>query len=295
MKNIIKKNKMIIIILIFLLVWSCINLIEYAKELKLAEKNYNDIANECKINIDYIPTCEDYLNKSYQKPDTITSFFYILCHYNLNLLQVIAPIFIIIPAIWNFHKKLKSGYIKNALTRESYRIYITKELLDSMKCIIIFPIMLIFLLIGCYIISGHFDYSQFKSILVINEKFLDNLTLTMVVYFINLMLHSIFYINLGLIFCKKNRNILVSIISSFICFVLLDIFFEVFLGSFLFGKIFKLHGFVALFNLFGIWIYTDYTNLLSVIIFSILLVVISFIILLIEYRKKEDVVICCEE
>lgn len=275
--------------------WSFINLIEYTKEISLLEKNYNDIVNECKININYISTCESYLNEPYQKPDTITSFFYILCHYNLNLLQVIGPIFIIIPAIWNFHKKLKSGYIKNSLTRESYQIYMTKEILNSMKCTIIFPIMILFLFIGCYIISGHFDYSQFKSMLVINEKFLDNLVLTMIVYLINIILHSIFYINLGLIFCKKNRNILVSIISSFICFILLDIFFEVFLGSFLFGKIFKLNGFVSLFNLFGIWIYTDYTSLVSLVVFSWLFAVISFVILVIKYRNKENVVICCEE
>lgn len=294
MKKFLKKNRLTIIVTIFLFAWVFMNLVDYANEVKRSRDIYNRIVEECTIDINYNGLCNEYLEEPYKKPDTITSFFYILCNYNLNLLQIIAPLFVIIPSMWNFHKKLKTGYIKNELTRQTYKKYMLKEIIGSMKCILILPCMLLFLFIGCYIISGHFDYTNFIAMLVMDKKFLSNLPLTMAVYFVNIVLHSIFYVNLGLIFCKKNGNILVSIIASYISFILLDLFFEAFVGSFLLGYLLKIHGFVSLFNLFGIWLYTDYSSLSSIFIFSLFLSIFSSILVFYTYRKKEEVVICSE-
>lgn len=93
---------------------------------------------------------------------------------------------------------------------------------------------------------------------------------------------------------QKNGNILVSIIASYISFILLDLFFEAFVGSFLLGYLLKIHGFVSLFNLFGIWLYTDYSSLSSIFIFSLFLSIFSSILVFYTYRKKEEVVICSE-
>ena len=116
----------------------------------------------------------------------------------------------------------------------------------------------------------------------------------MIVYFCVIFLHSIVYSCIGLVFCKKNRNVLISIISAYLVFLVISIISEIFIG----GIILPLLGlsyYSSIFNLLGIWIYSDYPNYIAVLIYSLILSLISIICVIVSYRNKEEVLLEVEK
>lgn len=280
MKKIFKYNKITIIVFLILIIWDVLVLIKASGNSQLREY------------------------------DAITVFFYILANSSLSILQIISPIAVIVPTIYFFHKELHSGSIKNFLTRQTYRDYIKRIFLFSIKNIWILPVMTIFLFIGSLVISNGFDFSKAIPVVLgystdgipimtgtvspINTNFYSVPLQLMVVFFFVLLLHSLLYSNIGLIVCKNNKNIVVTLISSFLIYIGLNIFSELIIGR-IFLKILNFQQLNGVFNLFGIWVYCDYTNLTGVVVYSILLVLFSYISLYFSYKNKERLVISCEK
>ena len=78
----------------------------------------------------------------------------------------------------------------------------------------------------------------------------------MIFYLIGMVLNSIFYTNLGLIFCKKNSNFFVSTILAFLTFIGIDIIAEILVGGIFFGRILGINQMQDTLNLFNIWYYS---------------------------------------
>lgn len=267
MKLFIKKNFLTIISILILLVWSIWCLITF-----------------------HMPS---------ETNDPLICFYIIICD-KMLLLMIIAPLFVIVPSIYDFHKKLHSGFIKNCLTRTSYRKYIKCLYLEALlKSVIILPTFIIILLLLCCAKTGNISfgsginyYGYYTSPPMQFEK---NILTFMSYYLIGIILNSIFYMNLGIIFIKKNSNVFVAIILAFISFIILDIIGEGFIGGLILAKTFNIHHYQDLFNLFNVWVYDGIKNLNLCILYYIALLFITGLIVYLQYRKKEDVLIETEK
>ena len=286
-----KKNKMFIIITLLLLCWAIICGIQYKKDLIERENIFNETVEKC--NNSEEEWCEEWKNEKFVVPDTLRIYFYILSNYSISYIQWLAPLFIITATVWLWHKKMHSGFIKDELIRSNYKKVLRKNFLASIKTCMILPFVFLVLFGLCYLISGHFNITDPQQV-GINVEFLDNIPKLMFIYFIVIFLHSIFYSCLGLLFCKKSRNVLITIVSAYLCFLMIDIVSEIFIGGLLL-PILGLSSFSSIFNLLGIWIYCDYPNYSSILVFSIIIAILSVIILVFAYRDKEEVLLKIEK
>lgn len=248
-------------------------------------------------------------NQYLEEYDAITILFYVLMNSFLENLSLLAPIIIFIISTYSFHKNLKSGNIKYQLTRETYKSFLKKNFLKSYGYSTLLLISIITLFISCCFINSEFDFSKaipkpsgeyfmgepvyVGTPAMINLKFYDTPIFLIFTFLIVIFLHSIFYANIGLIMCKKNKYFIVSVISSFL------VFMGIALISALVGEVIVYYLDISIlsgvFNLLGIWVYSDFENLISIIIYALLLTIMSFVFLYFTYKNKEEVIIYSEK
>lgn len=300
MKLFFKRKAVFISVIIIFIGWGLFAANEYKSWWDENNYAYDYYINQCNNEYKNIEKYNEWCNQIIEsgkpmKPDTITVFFDLLGNYSLRYLQIVAPLFIIAMAIWNFHKDLKSENYKNIITRMDYKKYIKKNLVNSLKCSLFLPIFLIYVFILAYILSGHFDIkatmAAYPGYLLINSKYLDYFSTFIFVYICNLIFHSIFWINIGYILTKKGKNIIVTLVSSFLCYIAIFIISELFIGGFLLSKLFGIKNAMDYLNLANIWVYSDVENIFILLFYGIFLAIISFSVLLLTYKNKEEVVI----
>lgn len=280
MKYFLSKNKVQISIITLFLLWIIVSLF---------------------ININNTPVLKKY--------DAISIMFYVLSSSSLRMLSILAPIIIIILSTNTFHKNIKTGNIKYKLTRMNYRTYIRKNIIRAYKYSFIFVGIMIIYFCLCCLINHNFDFQNiypqyagkdilgrdvyYGTLAVINLKFYDTPLLLMLTFFLVIFLHLIFYTNIGLIMCKRNKNFIVTVISSFLVFMAVAIISEL-IDIYIVSK-FNITILNDVFNILGIWIYSDINHLLPIAIYAIILSSISLIILLKAYKHKEEVLINSEK
>jgi hypothetical protein len=233
--------------------------------------------------------------------DPIMVFYQIFFDTGLEYFVFLAPLFVLIPAIYQFHKELSSNFIKNSMTRISYKEYMKKHYIKALKktLILVFFVILLFF-ISCLITKGiavKSNIEYYGYYMSPDAKFVENVGLFMFTYVLNVILSGIFYVNLGLIYCKKNHNFIVNIVLSYITFIVLQIIFEVFIGDILFAKFLNIHYVSQALSLWNVWYYCDMGvgNLLTTTLFSLALAIISSLIVFKTYNNKEGVMIECEK
>lgn len=296
-------STLIFIGLIIFEIWCAFDFYTLYKDNK---KAYNNLIVECeKGQIDISKeACESIIQKGEPVvPDTISFFFIVIMNTGLDKIQLIAPMLIIIMSSYTFYRKYKTNFYKNELIRTSYKKYLKKAYLNALKSIWLFPVSLVILFIVCFLLSGHFDLDKTLSYwaegsIPINISHIRNFIPFIFIYILNIVLNSWFYVNLSLIPIKKNFNLIVSVLSSYILFLFCDIFLEVIVGVIIFEKYLQIHQASNIFNLFNYWVYDGINKISSLTIFTIynlVIVIISFVILYIIYRNKEDVVIESEK
>lgn len=286
-----KKNKILIVVFILLLCWGTSCFIQRKQELNDSEISFYETVERCKNSNE--KWCDSYRDEKIEKPDTFQVYFYTMAHFSINYIQWLAPLFVISATVWLWHRKLHSGFIKDELLRSNYKKVIIRNLLSSAKACFILPLVFGILFVFAFLISGHFNVAN-PTDSIVNVEFLDNIPKLIVVYFVVLFLHSILYACIGLIFCKKNRNVLITIVSSYLCFLALEIISEVFVGGFLL-MILGLQKYSSTFNLLGIWIYCDYPSLDLLLIYSIVLALLGMAGVFFVYKDKEEVLLKIEK
>lgn len=172
----------------------------------------------------------------------------------------------------------------------SYKDFLTKHFRETFKGAFILPIALILTFIGCFLISGHFDLSKGKMELAINYEYMKDFKFY-IIFFINIFLHSIFFINIGLFFIKNFKSYIVTILLSFFA---CEIVFSKLIGSFLLDKLLgmnKMYDTLSLLNLYQYYGLNSYWHYL---IFSIVIVIISSLIVFTSYKNKESLILQSE-
>lgn len=286
MKLFFKNYKTFIIVFVIMIGWCFSSAWSYERELREWETNYNQTVEDCKNN--YRPFCDSYLESSFQRKDAISVFFYIMTYKTISYLQIIAPLIVMICAVWFFSKKISSGYIKHELMRISYKKWFFQNVFSAMKSVFILPATICVLFLLSYFISGgnlHYVYSFTNG--YINPNLFPDTFSFWCLYILIIFLHSAFYVNLSLIFARKNKNIVVVVIEAYLAFLALNIVSEVGIG-FIVSRVLALDKYAYIFNLFGIFVYDrNCINLWMPLIYAIFIMVASFIALEICYKDKE--------
>lgn len=268
------------------------NLIERHKQLTAdcKKENQEDSSEE------KIEWCKKILLSDLSEYDTNTSDAYEM--YVLEDLRIFFGEFIIIAVVisgssYYITKYLKNRIILNDITRENYKKIIKKLFLLAWKYALLIPAMLITIFITISLFVDHFQVSsdmlRFSSF---DGIFQNNLLLYLLSILIQSCILSLIYINVNLIVSRKEHNYILSVITSYIFIIGIEIFLEATIVN-LFGKF--NFGIGHLFNILNLYTnpYGEYNFGYVFILFGILL--ISFIPLFFVYKNKEKLIIDSEK
>lgn len=298
MKKFIKNNILIIISILILIIWFLFGLNNFMKhyyELKSSTQQAYDKCQQETVMSDNCISIKNNLDSSKIPPAPLL-FIYILVggEATIEMLSLIAIIFVAVPAIWHFYQDTKSGMFKNKLTRQSYKRYFLNHYKKSLKCILILPIfLLITFFIVCCISKFKFQY-QLGEMELWGDTFWSERQYARSLwlpYFstmiFSLMLHSIYYINTAYLIFYKSKNFIVNIIGVYLCYLFTQTTIVTFLGR-IFGRYLKMGEFAIALSEPEVWVFGSEINHFEYIIYtSIIYVIVSSLIMFILYHKKE--------
>lgn len=285
----------LIIVLLLYLLFSSANLVVIQR--KKINDAYNNNLEKCQTIYyeQHESYCNQVMNEKIVKRDTLTTMFDIIFEGKILDLSIFGIIIVIFPAIYNFSKKLKSGFFKNELMRLEYKKYIKKSILKTYKYALIFPIFMIFLFIVSYFISGNFNLEETlknaPGTFFIGDDNMRKMPIFLPLFIINFLFISVFWINISLIVLKKAKNYISTLLISFLVFLSFELLIEILIGQLLPLILPKFKNLYLYFALFNIWDYKDVNNLFmkSLIIFIYML--ISIFIVKKIYKNKEEVIL----
>lgn len=290
-KNLISIVSMLIILIIFMLSFFSVKK-EY-DSMYSSQKNlyYSCLENKNDNCLEYI---KEFEGNDVKTADTITVFFTSLMEQKASIMNYLLVIFLVVPSLIPFCKMCKNKIINNILNRKKYNEFLKEAFINCYKNIWIIFIPLLILFIASLIYSGHFNYDYILN----SESYYSfyvyiNPLIYCILYFVSILLFTIFYINIGLIVARKNSNIAIVGIESFLLFILIDIIFEIIFGLLISKIIFN--SFSSRFNLLNILNIGYAKNILEMILIPLILVIITFIILKIIYKSKEKFIIDCNK
>ncbi len=292
------KNKIFFISFLILLSFLLIGIYKYYKMYNNDIKNFNIIEEKCEEN-SALDICKEKVRPMHF--DTLTLFYTIFTGDSLYWIQLVSCILVIISAIWEFHKKQKDGFFINCLLRENYKTYLKKEWLNSYKAVLLLPTFALVGFIICYVISGfNMDHSTIVKyygnyLATFDSKYLSMGFLFVAIYLLNLFLHSIFYVNLGLICCKKSKNIFITILIAFLFFIGTEMVVGVGIGRIIFEMILQFQGVYSSLSLFNIWVYSGPSFIWLMLLMGGMLALISSMALFKTYENQEEVIITSEK
>ncbi len=289
------KNRAIIISFLILLVIALSGGISYAVNRYKIEKYFSNAKNECIQNPSVKSNCSTILEWESPPVDAYTIFFSIVVDGSLSILCGFGPLFILIPAIWCIAKEMKNSYLKNYLLRNNYSNYLKHLFKNAYKCIWILPfLMIIVFMISCFLSKGNFDYSfaLANSYSTFDEIYLKNFGLFFISYLLNLVFFSIFYANLGLLYVKKNKSLIVAIIEAYLTFIGIEIINEAVITT-IFYKVLHIQ-IQSILNIYDIYSYKYVFGIGPFLIVGFLYAAISTFIVYCCYKNKEKTIMDCE-
>lgn len=290
------KNNFLWIIFLFILCFTSIKEgIRYNENYQRKVESYIKSDGKCpyysETDEEYNRLCDEQYAKGMPiKYDTVTLSYYLLNNTDLfyNLIPVF-PILLIAFSIKNFYKELKSGMFRNILFKEEYKKYIKKKILGTWKHALLLPVYLLFNFLVAFIISGHFDYQavlNYYEYPPMDRYLYSNILYFVFTYVVVILLHSLFWINLGLITMRKSRNYVAAVILGYILFLAISLGLEI-IGMIFFKK------YICYFLIGVIWTYES-VQLPGMLVYALLLAIISSIFVYFLYRNKEKVIIIHE-
>ena len=191
-----------------------------------------------------------------------------------------------------FHKELSSGIFKYYLNRMSYKKFLKRIMFISFRRAWVLPISLIFVfLISCFITGFNFSiHESVKNIAVYDSFKYNNFLVYSLVIVLLLFIISLFYGNLAVLCCKKNKNSLITIILSYVLFIAVDIFILVIVYSLIINNLLGFKELSDYFNITGYWFFKGNINYLLVLLIASIISVCSYILLYFSYHNKEKVI-----
>ncbi len=284
---------MALISFLILFVLGNVSLFEYAENRKSQVEYCYDSYNQCSNNEEYYNTFKDYCDKlpEYEHvciSDTQTILYTLINGSHFSIIVYFGPLFVLIPAMWNVQKEINSNFSKLYLTRKNYKSYLKRIMKEVYKNIWIIPTIILYLFVCSYMLSGHFDYhfSYDSSYATYEIQYLKNFGIFFVCYIMNFLVQSILYINLGLICLRKSKNIIITILETYLLFIGIEIFLEIFINEFILYNIFGINLFGFL-NILDIYTFSYTIGLIPYLALSFTITLLSLIAVKILYKNKE--------
>ncbi len=198
-------------------------------------------------------------------------------------------ILVVAPAIIWINKFLNNNCISNYYLRCNNKKVIFKIFKESY--IYIVPILGAFLLFFIYgVIKTNVNVSEVIADTIFwNLKTLKYPVLFLMIYLWQMFLYLGTYVNMGLIVSRKNRHYFISLFSSYLLFIGIELGLEIIFQKFLHFK------FGILMNLMNIFASNDMYGFVSMFLFPLIIFIVTTILVIMMYKDKEKLLILCDE
>lgn len=301
MKEILKKNKLAIVMIIVISIIILFSVNSVLKDVEKSNAYRVQLIQQCEKNVEnkssdegYTKMCKEVIENKNIKIDFYTIFSELLV-WKIHYFNAIAFLIITIPTLFNICKILKNKHILNSLTRENYNSFIKKYLKTAYKYIWILPFIAIFaiFLIG---INSTFspEYSIKFSTVVWSKELISNPIIFIILYILNIIFYSFTFVNISLIIARKQHKYIPCVILSYIFYIGLELFLEIGLNMLVSNIIFK-SDFGIIFNIMNLFMFNDVFGVSTLLLFSFIVMLISFIFVYFMYKNKEKLIIDCEK
>lgn len=230
--------------------------------------------------------------KYYHQMDAITLTCETVQSLIVMTLQWFSPLLIVIAVVCTIHTEFSSGMFKNYLTRMKYHDYLKKTYKVAIKAALITPLALIMLFALCSVLTGfNFNIHETTKVIAVydewkyNNFFIYGLCICFIQFLISLL-----YANIGLFFCKNNKNKLVAVIMGYVGFIVVNLLIY---GGFYVIVLNKILGFKNVGDYFlisGYWYFYTSKSCFMVVLLSLIFMMISLVIVYVSFRNKEKVV-----
>lgn len=228
-----------------------------------------------------------YVKNNFVWPDAMNNFGYVISNYFSTKILIFFPLFIIIFSVIEMNNMIKRGNLKNTLMRKNYSAYIRESYCKSLKYSFILPVSIIVSFIISMIMTKNFNVligiEEYKWSNAFSEEQLLVWPMTIILFLSNITFYGVYFVNLGLIFLRKSKHIVIAILSAYITFFLMEIIIEV-LTKYP-SDINVSYGSIYNFSDYIVWIK---------IAFSFFQMILTTIMVLVIYQKKESLIIDCE-
>lgn len=310
MTRFIKNNKLSIIFLIIIVVVIVNATINYKNEFSNRINLYNyicdKIVNDPENSIEEQKIVKDIGCDSDIRLSIMGNYRQAFDHNMTVLFDYGIPIMITILVATYFGTKFRTGYFKNELTRDNYKNIMKKNLLNSYKLSLIVPLTGLIIMISFSFISNIHAVSELygfydSDALAIPEFYINKVYLYYSLFVFNLFLYGLYISNIYLIVIRKIKNIITSVITSYLVTNVLNIFLSNALGvgvAYLLYYVFKYNEADLLIDYFNpqmVWRINFLKQPLFLTLTLLILVIISFLIILKIYGNKEKVIIESEK
>lgn len=246
MKKFIKKNKWLLFILLCFVILEMVVMSQMEQKYQGYLGQYRDamhyMAEHPKEYLKALENGYTFGTGPLPRGDAFATFIYTNWDSVLTYMDWIGPLIIIVFSTFSLSRELRSGYIKNVMTRQSYRKYIIRKLKKSWKIAMIMPLFWLFHLFICYLWSGSWQVILKSFNGTFAETIQIPVLLMIVLYFSYIIIHSLFCANLALIFTRKRRDFIISSILSFITYIVVNYFFSTYVW-FMVENYLSIHGY----------------------------------------------------
>lgn len=303
-----KKNKYFIIAFVLMLLIIFVAFKNFHQEYFGYVRTYNLIKENCYEgkDLDYF-LCERYdtpekLEEYLTTNDPTEIYESFDVRYVVSLLRfeflfslpLLFPLLIAILVIVTIHKEYSSGMFKNMLMRMNYKKYVRRYQTIAFKAALIpFISWIIIFLIALIYTDFNFGMQFHKFFSETYYNFLYNHTLLYAVGFLFVIFCvNYFYANIALFFVRRNKNMFVAIIQTFITAILFALVMYL-LFAFGLSIPFGLTELVPYFNFISYCdgYYETLPILIGVMIISFIISLISTLIIKKVYSKKEKLIL----
>lgn len=285
----IRKNYVLLVLIIVLMIWSSIAIVQHLEDRRYYNNEKLRLYNIHCVNKDSIKsskTCEE-LKQSYNWGDAFSNYYYIMHGYCLSMFVLVFNyFFVVIPFSHKFFSRIKKGNIKNILMREKYSVFLRKDIYKNYLYALFLPIYAMVMLGVSYLFSPNFNFNFALTHDVINFplSFFDHPFLNWILVLFNLFIISCFFININMVNLIRFKNYYLSMILSFIEVISL----EILLLGIQFNSIHQ-------YRIFDYYQYTGVDQVYQLTFFYLILLFVSLLYLKITVVNKEKMIDFCED
>lgn len=299
MKKVNIYNLLCIFSFVILLLILTFNVVGYIKNDRILRQDDNAARKYCdEIQIDDsvgLEKCKLINDTPIYKTD-FYSMTYSVFSQGFSVFTYVIFFIITIPFVYAICNAYKNGVLTNLLTRKSYKGALITLFFDSAKTVFILPVIAIIAFIVCYLYTGNFDFNNALNggFVSWSAQTMQSPVVFMFVYIFRVLCLSIGYLNIAFCVCKKQHNFFVASIVSYLIFIAIELFLELFCNVILLQGVFGTDIGVVL-NIISVFSLFDYYGLIYSLLIPFIVVLLTFGVVVNTYWNKESLLIECEK